>query len=103
MSDDPEPIDSSITPLISTLTFGGRIFGRAMSRITVEGAIDEIPTEGPVILASAGIGCTPTASILRSLAESGSDRQALGPGPLVAAGVGHCQRDREDAGVAILV
>ncbi len=52
MSDDPEPIDSSITPLISTLTFGGRIFGRAMSRITVEGAIDEIPTEGPLILAA---------------------------------------------------
>ena len=42
MSDDPEPIDSSITPLISTLTFGGRIFGRAMSRITDECAIDEI-------------------------------------------------------------
>jgi len=52
VSDDPEPIDSSITPLISTLTFGGRIFGRAMSRITVEGAIDEIPTEGPLILAA---------------------------------------------------
>jgi nitric oxide dioxygenase len=33
--------------------------------------------DGPVILASAGIGCTPTASILRSLAESGSDRKVL--------------------------
>ena len=33
--------------------------------------------DGPVVLASAGIGCTPTASILRSLAESGSDRQVL--------------------------
>lgn len=33
--------------------------------------------EGPVVLASAGIGCTPTASILRSLAESGSGRQVL--------------------------
>lgn len=32
---------------------------------------------GPVVLASAGIGCTPTASILRSLAEAGSDRQVL--------------------------
>ncbi|WP_311215321.1 MULTISPECIES: globin domain-containing protein [unclassified Arthrobacter] len=32
---------------------------------------------GPVILASAGIGCTPTASILRSLAETGTDRQVL--------------------------
>jgi 1-acyl-sn-glycerol-3-phosphate acyltransferase len=48
----PEPIEDSITPLISTLTFGGRIFARAMSRITVEGAIDEIPHEGPVILAA---------------------------------------------------
>ncbi|MCA4134448.1 globin domain-containing protein [Arthrobacter sp. M4] len=33
--------------------------------------------DGPVVLASAGIGCTPTASILRSLAESGSDREVL--------------------------
>ena len=33
--------------------------------------------DGPVVLASAGIGCTPTASILRSLADSGSDRQVL--------------------------
>ena len=33
--------------------------------------------DGPVILASAGIGCTPTASILRSLAEAGTDRQVL--------------------------
>ncbi len=33
--------------------------------------------EGPVVLASAGIGCTPTASILRSLAETRSDRQVL--------------------------
>jgi nitric oxide dioxygenase len=32
---------------------------------------------GPVVLASAGIGCTPTASILRSLAEAGSDREVL--------------------------
>ncbi|WP_461173954.1 globin domain-containing protein [Arthrobacter sp. Z1-9] len=33
--------------------------------------------DGPVVLASAGIGCTPTASILRSLADSGSERQVL--------------------------
>ena len=51
-SEPTVPIDSSITPLIATLTFGGRIFGRAMSRITVEGAIDEIPREGPVIIAA---------------------------------------------------
>ena len=33
--------------------------------------------EGPVVLASAGIGCTPSASILRSLANAGSDREVL--------------------------
>jgi nitric oxide dioxygenase len=33
--------------------------------------------DGPVVLASAGIGCTPTASILRSLAETGTGRQVL--------------------------
>ena len=50
MSEAPAPIESSITPLITVLTLGGRIFGRAMSRISVEGAIDEIPREGPLIL-----------------------------------------------------
>ncbi len=46
------PIDSSITPLISGLTFGGRIFARAMSRVRLEGAVDEIPADGPLILAA---------------------------------------------------
>jgi 1-acyl-sn-glycerol-3-phosphate acyltransferase len=46
------PLDSSITPLISVLTFSGRIFGRAMSRVAIEGAIEEIPREGPLIIAS---------------------------------------------------
>lgn len=32
---------------------------------------------GPLILASAGIGCTPSASILRSLVDSGSKREVL--------------------------
>ena len=49
---EPEPIDSSITPLLSILTFGGRIFARAMSRISIEGAIDEIPRSGPLIIAA---------------------------------------------------
>jgi 1-acyl-sn-glycerol-3-phosphate acyltransferase len=46
------PIDSSITPLIAALTFGGRMFGRAMSRISIEGALDDIPRDGPLIIAS---------------------------------------------------
>ncbi len=33
--------------------------------------------DGPLVLASAGIGCTPTASILRSLAERDSGREVL--------------------------
>jgi 1-acyl-sn-glycerol-3-phosphate acyltransferase len=51
MTDAP-PIESSVTPLIATLTFSGRIITRALSRIAIEGAIDEIPREGPVIIAS---------------------------------------------------
>ncbi len=50
--EDPSPIDNAITPLITLLTTGGRIFGRAVSRIAIEGAIDQIPREGPVILAA---------------------------------------------------
>ena len=49
---DEGPLDSSITPLLSTLTLGGRIFVRAMSRTRVEGAIDELPRVGPLILAA---------------------------------------------------
>ncbi len=48
----PEPIESATTPLIRTVAFGARIFARAMSRIRIEGAIDEIPRDGPVIIAS---------------------------------------------------
>jgi 1-acyl-sn-glycerol-3-phosphate acyltransferase len=46
------PIDSSITPLISICTFGGRLFGRAMTRVAIEGAVDEIPRDGPLIIAA---------------------------------------------------
>ena len=45
-------IDSSITPMIATLAFGARIFGRGLTRISIEGAIDEIPRDGPVIIAA---------------------------------------------------
>ena len=52
MTDEPDDLDASITPLISTLTFGGRIFARGMTRIRIEGAIDEIPRDGPLIIAA---------------------------------------------------
>jgi 1-acyl-sn-glycerol-3-phosphate acyltransferase len=49
---DTKPIDSSITPLISLVALGGRVFARSMSRISIEGAIDEIPRTGPLIIAA---------------------------------------------------
>ena len=51
MTDDA-PIESSITPLLSAVTFGGRVFARAVTRVRIEGAIDELPKQGPLILAA---------------------------------------------------
>lgn len=48
----PARLESATTPLIRTMAFGARIFARAMSRIRIEGAIAEIPRDGPVIIAS---------------------------------------------------
>jgi 1-acyl-sn-glycerol-3-phosphate acyltransferase len=50
--DEPTRLESSITPLIATLAFGGRIFARGMSRIHIEGDLGAIPREGPVIIAA---------------------------------------------------
>jgi 1-acyl-sn-glycerol-3-phosphate acyltransferase len=47
-----EPLESSITLHIATLTFLGRIFGRVVSRVRLEGAVADIPREGPVIIAA---------------------------------------------------
>jgi 1-acyl-sn-glycerol-3-phosphate acyltransferase len=46
------PLDSSITPMIAALCFGARLFSKAMTRVSVDGALDEIPREGPVIIAA---------------------------------------------------
>ncbi|HYH93208.1 MAG TPA: lysophospholipid acyltransferase family protein [Candidatus Saccharimonadales bacterium] len=46
------PLDGSVSPLIRTLTLGGRAFSQALTRVSVDGAVDEIPREGPVIIAS---------------------------------------------------
>ena len=48
----PEPLDHSITPLIWATALTGRIFARGMTRVSITGAIDAIPPEGPLILAS---------------------------------------------------
>ena len=48
----PTPLDSSITPMIAVLSYGARLFTRAMTRLSIEGAVDEIPRAGPVIIAA---------------------------------------------------
>ena len=48
----PTPLDSSITLLIRGLTFGARIFSSAMTRVRIEGALDAVPREGPMIVAA---------------------------------------------------
>jgi len=49
---DEAPIESSITPLLTVVTLAGRVFARAVTRVRIEGAIDELPMEGPLILAA---------------------------------------------------
>jgi 1-acyl-sn-glycerol-3-phosphate acyltransferase len=48
----PDPIDSSVTPLIRVMTFGGRIVCSALTRVSLEGALDELPRQGPLIIAA---------------------------------------------------
>lgn len=53
MSDGaPERLDGHLTPLITTVALGARTIARSITRVRIEGAIDEIPHEGPVILAA---------------------------------------------------
>jgi len=48
----PTPIDGSITPLIRLVTLAGRVFARVVTRVRVEGELDAIPREGPLIIAA---------------------------------------------------
>ena len=55
MSDDTrpdEPLEGHLTPLISSVAFGARTLARAVTRVRVEGDLDDIPRTGPVILAA---------------------------------------------------
>lgn len=45
-------IESTITPLIRLVALGSRVVARSVARVRIEGAIDAIPREGPVILAA---------------------------------------------------
>lgn len=46
------PIERSVTALIRACALGARIFTRAFTRLRIEGDIDAIPRNGPVIIAS---------------------------------------------------
>jgi 1-acyl-sn-glycerol-3-phosphate acyltransferase len=46
------PLDGHLTPLISGVALAARTIARSITRVRVEGAIDEIPDKGPVILAA---------------------------------------------------
>ena len=50
--DEEELLRGDLTPLISGAALGARFVARGFTRVRVEGAIDAIPREGPVILAS---------------------------------------------------
>ena len=50
--DEEELLRGDMTPLISTGAFVARMVASCVTRVRVEGAIDAIPREGPVILAS---------------------------------------------------
>jgi 1-acyl-sn-glycerol-3-phosphate acyltransferase len=51
-AEDVLPLESHLTPLITTIAFGARTIARSFTRVRIEGAIDDIPREGPVILAA---------------------------------------------------
>ena len=49
---EPVPIESSVTPLIRLMAFGGRLLTQALTRVRIEGDLDAIPRDGPLILAA---------------------------------------------------
>jgi len=50
--DEAELFRGDLTPLITTFALGARTVARCVTRVRVEGDVDAIPREGPVILAS---------------------------------------------------
>ena len=50
--DEEDLLRSDLTPLITRSALGARTLTRCFTRVRVEGAIDAIPREGPLILAS---------------------------------------------------
>jgi 1-acyl-sn-glycerol-3-phosphate acyltransferase len=50
--DEDELLESDVGPLIAAVAFGARFISRCFTRVRVEGDLDAIPREGPVILAA---------------------------------------------------
>jgi 1-acyl-sn-glycerol-3-phosphate acyltransferase len=50
--DEKELLAGHLTPLISTAAFGARLIARCLTRIRIEGALDDIPRTGPLIIAA---------------------------------------------------
>jgi 1-acyl-sn-glycerol-3-phosphate acyltransferase len=46
------PLEGHLTPMISGLAFGARLIARSVTRVRIEGHLDGIPRDGPVILAA---------------------------------------------------
>ena len=51
-SPDGLPLDGHLTPMITGLALAARLIARSVTRVRVEGALDQIPREGSVILAA---------------------------------------------------
>ena len=48
----PEPLPDHLTPFISGTALAARTILRCLTRVRIEGALDEIPKEGPLIVAA---------------------------------------------------
>ena len=50
--DEDELLQSDVTPLIRAVALGARFVARSVTRVRIEGDLDAIPRDGPVILAA---------------------------------------------------
>jgi 1-acyl-sn-glycerol-3-phosphate acyltransferase len=51
-AEDVLPIEGHLTPLITSLALGARLIAQCVTRVRIEGALDDIPRDGAVILAA---------------------------------------------------
>ena len=47
---DPPPLDGSFSQFLRILTFGGRFALSAITRVSIEGSMTDVPKEGPLII-----------------------------------------------------